>query len=189
MSTTKPIHSHQSGHTFIEQIIAAALAAILLVLAMPNFAGLYADTQVTTQTNALIQTLHLARTHAVTQQRNVHVCHLDHNTMNSCDQDRGFNSAWSVGWLVFADNNRNRDLDEKDQVLQIVEMSDTVNIVFNQHGRLRFFANGSSRSAGFYVCDRNQKSFRHIYLLHTGRARINQQLSARQKSICSNINT
>lgn len=189
MSKTNAINTRQFGHSFIELVIVTALAAILLLLAMPSFASLYANTQVSTQTNAIIQTLHLARTHAVTQQRNVHICHLDRATMNTCDQDRGFNSAWSVGWLVFADNNRNKDLDDKDQVLQIVEMSDTINIVFNQRGRLRFFANGSARSAGFYICDRDQRSFRHLYLLHTGRARINKQLSERQKSICSNINT
>jgi Tfp pilus assembly protein FimT len=189
MYTTKPIHTPQSGHSFIELAIVAALATVLLSQAVPSFAGLYANTQVSTQSNAILQSLYLARSHAVTKQRNVHICHLDRSTMNTCDQDRGFNSAWSVGWLVFSDNNGNKDLDVKDQVLQIVEMSNTVNIVFNQRGRLRFFANGSSRSAGFYICDREQRSFRHIYLLHTGRARINQQLSERQKSICSNINT
>lgn len=188
MLTTKPIHSRQSGHSFIEPVIVTALAAILLSQAMPSFAGLYANTQVSTQTNAILQSLYLARSHAVAQQRNVYICHLDRTTMNTCDQDRGFNSAWSVGWLVFADNNHDKNLDDKDQILQIVEMSNSVNIVFNQKGRLRFFANGSSRSAGFYICDRKQRTFRHIYLLHTGRARLNQKLTSRQKSICSNIN-
>ncbi|MFT4629411.1 MAG: type IV fimbrial biogenesis protein FimT [Arenicella sp.] len=189
MFTPKPIHLRQSGHSFIELAIVTALAAILLSQAMPSFASLYANTQVSTQSNAILQSLHLARSHAVAKQRNVHICHLDRATMNTCDQDRGFNSTWSVGWLVFADNNSNKNLDDKDQVLQIIEMSNSVNIVFNQRGRLRFFANGSSRSAGFYICDRKQRSFRHIYLLHTGRARINQQLSERQKSICNNANT
>lgn len=179
----------QSGHTFIELVIAGAIAAVLISAATPSLAGLYAQTQVTTTTNSLIQSLHLARTHAISRQRNVHVCHLNPDTLNSCDMDRGFNSTWSVGWLIFADLNGNRDLDTDDDVLQIVHKTNSANIVFNQRGRLRYFANGSARSAGFYVCDPQQKSFRHIYLLYTGRARVNETLSQTQKSICSSASS
>lgn len=188
MSKSTLVHSRQFGITLIELMIVVILVAALLLIAMPSFAGLFSKTRVSTQTNAILETLHIARSYAITQQRNVHICHLDPSTMDSCDADRNFNSAWSVGWLVFVDTNNNKDLDQKDHVLKIVEMSGTVNIVFNQRGRLRFFPDGSARSAGFYICDRGQTSFRHVYLLHTGRARINKSLSEQQKSICHNIN-
>lgn len=177
------------GFTLIELMVAITVAAVLASAAVPSFASLIARNKVTTQTNAILESLYLARSYAIVKQRNVHVCHLNAETNSSCSEDRNYKSKWSHGWLVFADNNGDRNFDDKDELLQIVEMPDSVNIVFNQRGRLRFFPDGSARSSGFYVCDRNQQSFKHVYLLHTGRARINQKLSAKQKSTCDKLDS
>ena len=175
------------GFTLVELMVTLTVSAILATAAAPSFANLIARNKVLIQTNAILESLYLARSYAIVKQRNVHVCHLDPETNSSCSEDRNYNSKWSHGWLVFADNNGDRNFDGNDELLQVVEMPDSVNIVFNQRGRLRFFPDGSARSSGFYICDRQQNSFQHIYLLHSGRARINQKMNAKQKSTCGNL--
>ena len=184
-------NSLMQGLTLIELVSSLAIALILTGLAIPSMTNLVSKNRVISQSNSILGSLSLARSHAINTQKNVHICHLksageakSKRTPVQCDSNRGFNSKWSNGWIIFADNDYNNEFTEADDLLRVVEMRDTVNIVFNQRGRLRFFSDGSARSAGFYVCDRKQQSFRHVYLLHSGRARINQNLSAKQKNTC-----
>lgn len=179
----------QGGVSLLQLMVTVAIAVILTGTAVPSFASLLAKTRVTTQNSAVIQTLSLARSYAVSRQQTVHICQLDPTTNNRCDQKRGYNSDWSHGWLLFADGNANNEFDHKDELLRIVKMPETVNIVFNQRGRLRFFPDGRARSAGFYLCDQQSQNVRHVYLLHTGRTRTDHNLSARQKSICKSVST
>ena len=179
------------GFTLIELLSSLAILLLLTGLAIPSMANLIAKNRVITQSNSIIGSLNLARSYAINTQKNVHICHLssdgDANSKNhpvKCDTNRDFNRKWSNGWIVFADNDADNEFTDVDDLLRVVEMHNPINIVFNQRGRLRYFGNGSARSAGFYVCDLQQQSFRHVYLLHTGRARINQNLTAKQKKIC-----
>jgi len=174
------------GFTLLELIVSISLIAILVGIAAPSFASMLARSQLRTQTHQLIESLYLARNHALTEQTIVHICQLNKESTTQCGITYNSNRSWSHGWLVFADINGNNNFDGNDRLIRSIKMPDTINIVFNQRGRLRFFPDGSSRSAGFYLCDRDKQLFRHVYLLHTGRARVNEKLSARQKSKCKN---
>ena len=174
----------QRGFSLLELIISIAVLASLTSLAIPSFAAMLARNKVITQTNAVFEALYIARSHAISKQKNVHVCPIQIDDNTRCGDNLGYNANWSGGWLIFADNNRNANLDKSDEILQIVEMPKSINIVFNQRGRLRFFPDGSARSAGFYMCDKAQSNYKHIYLLHSGRARVNNKLTAKQKLRC-----
>ena len=176
----------QSGFNFLELMVSIAIVTILIGLAIPSFASLIFKNQVSVQTNALFQSLYLARSYAITTQKKVHVCHMDDPISMTCSLDRDFNSNWSNGWLVFVDENNNNDFDEDDIFVNVKQTDQRVNVVFNQRGRLRFFPDGSSRSAGFYICDSEKQNYRHIFLLYSGRARVNGQLSDLQKTRCDN---
>lgn len=178
---------YQSGFNLIELLVFIAILTIIAGAAIPSFASLISRNQVVVQSNTLLGSLHLARSYAITQQKNVHVCHIDQEDLQACSEARGYNSDWSSGWLVFVDVNNNNDFDNADHLVRSFLSNSQTNIVFNQRGRLRFFPDGSSRSAGFYVCDKQQLNYRHVYLLYSGRARIGAQLNTTQKVRCDEV--
>ena len=62
-------------------------------------------------------------------------------------------------------------LNNGDTILVRRKLPQSTHLIFNQTGRLRFFPDGSARSAGFYICGADTTEFRHIKLLHSGRIR------------------
>ncbi|NNC99062.1 MAG: hypothetical protein HKN85_02655 [Gammaproteobacteria bacterium] len=178
---------HQAGISLTELMLSLTLGLIVTGLSVPGFTSLMDRNQVTIQAHTILESLYLARSQAISSNTTVHVCKMDTSNGNACSSDRNYNSDWSSGWLIFSDTNRNNDFDPQDALLRVVDMPDKVNIVFNQRGRLRFFPDGTARSAGFYVCDPRQENYRHLYLLYSGRARINQKLTDKQKAICDDL--
>ena len=180
-------HHRLSGFSLIELLISITIVLTLTGLAMPNFASLTTKTRLSSTSNALFESLYLARSYAISSQKKVHVCHLNDDGSETCSNDREYNSNWSSGWLVFIDKNGNNDHDSDDEIISIIRKKQNINVVFNQRGRLRFFPDGSARSAGFYLCDKHSKTFKHIYLLHSGRARVNELLTEKQQETCQQV--
>lgn len=172
----------QLGYSLLELMVAIGITVSLMALALPSFASLVIKNEIVTSANAVIESLHFARSHAISHNRLVHVCQLD-EAKQACSDDYGFNRDWSSGWMIFVDQNRNNDFDEG-ELLRMVKMNNRIRIVFNQRGRLRFFNDGSARSAGFYICHSQQSDSRHVYLLHTGRARVGGALSEKRMRKC-----
>lgn len=175
----------EQGFSLLELMCGIAVSAALIVIATPSFAALVSRAQVTAQANELLGSLSLARNEAFVRQKVVHLCQIA-NQASGCDNQYHANRSWSRGWIVFVDNNSNNEYDTTDTLLRSTKIKSAVRIVFNQRGRLRYFPDGSSRSAGFYLCDAEQTAYRHIYLLYSGRARINNSLNTAQRRICSN---
>ena len=160
-----------SGFSYVETIAAAALLAILMSLATPSFGAIIEKTRVSTASLMVHQTLSVARSSSISTGKITQVCQLESISPFKCVNSHQRNDSWSQGWLVFIDNNQDDELDEKDKIVQVFNPKPQTSVVFNQNGRLRFFPDGSSRSAGFYVCARNSNEFRHIKLLYSGRPR------------------
>jgi len=174
------------GYSLINLVVTTANTAILAIVAIPSFAGLVSKSVVEDSSANLQHSLTQARQYAVVNQTIVQVCRMANDDQSQCHQQRDFNASWSQGWLVFSDNNKNNELDSTDKVLSVTQNNTKSHVVFNQRGRLRFFPNGTARSAGFYICGADQKHYRHVVLLHTGRTRTSDTLAARQRNICNN---
>jgi len=171
------------GYTILETLAACTITAILLSLALPSFAELIEKTRIQSQVSLLHVTLHSARNHAISTQSIVIVCAADPRQDDKCSGNYSSNTNWRHGWVVYEDKNRNNHLDTKDTVLNVSGKTNAT-VVFNQRGRLRFFPDGSARSAGFYVCSTSSKQSWHIKLLHTGRARAQRNLGEKQHKTC-----
>lgn len=180
-----PKKSKQAGYSLLESVITIGILTALVGVSAPSFASLILKNELTTLSNTVLNSLSYARNHAVSQQQIVHLCQLESADDTSCSKDYGYNRDWSNGWLIFADVNRNNELDEEDHVLQHVQLDTSAKVIFNQRGRLRFFPEGGARSAGYYLCDKLGKEFRHVYLLYSGRARVNRTLSQKQRATCT----
>lgn len=182
------IHSTQynaaSGFSLLELLTSVGIATLLITIAAPSFARFMANNDMKIQTTALVQSLAIARQTALNQGHIVQVCGLADKASVKCMSRRGRNRSWTDGWMLFTDINENGSFDASDEIVRVYESSGATKIVFNQNGRLRFFPNGSARSAGFYLCNENAKIDRRIFLLHSGRTRSTDTLLESRKKTC-----
>lgn len=174
-----------AGHSLLEIIFTLSLLITLGAVAAPSFAAFISRTQVSVQASALLETLQFARNTAITEHKIVQICEL-HADSERCSGNYNSRNNWEHGWLVYIDANENNSLDANDRIVRSHRVTEPVNIVFNQRGRLRFFPDGQARSAGFYLCNENGSKFSHLYLLHSGRARLRSELSKSRQQICQN---
>ena len=175
---------HCSGFSFIEISITLSILSISLMTTLPHSSEIIASTRLKTTSYSLQRSLNLARQNALTTTLNTYICPLKTSHDSECSNDTDFNADWSHGWIVYSDLNDNNQLDDSDKIIQKNTLNKKVNIVFNQRGRLRFFHDGSARSAGFYLCSSSTSKTRHMKLLHTGRSRVTEIDTEKQQSIC-----
>ena len=134
------------GFTFVELIVALAVAAILMGTAVPSFTSLMNSNRLATQANDLLGAIMIARSEAIRLNRRVILCSSDDGATCSVASGR-----WN-GWLVFADNNRN-DTPDSGEVLRTGTISPTSVVVqgsqriSDQGNRIRMGADGLVRAA------------------------------------------
>lgn len=173
------------GLSLIEFLVCISIIGIISTLSVPSFVDLINKNRLISINNDLMTSLALARQKSITFSKDVYLCELvDEKT---CNESRPFNANWTKGWMVFIDDNKNAKLDEKDTISYVSYNPErprkkNIAIVFNQRGRLRFRPDGSSRSAGFYIC--TEKHHKHIFLLYSGRARHNEKMTPEQIAKC-----
>lgn len=158
-----------AGHTLFELLMTLALAALILVLALPSFGGLAADKRLRVETDALFHAIHLARKSSIVRRRTVSLCpSLDGET---CDP--GYD--WSDGWIMFSNVDRDEppQVDANEPILARHRVDDGVRILANRRGftlRSTFLraTNGTLR-----VCDREDRATaRALVVSYTGRPRV-----------------
>jgi type IV fimbrial biogenesis protein FimT len=88
------------GFSLVELMVAVAVAAILLVIAVPEFRRLIASNQLNTAANELVGTLNVARVEAIKRNLATQFCSDDSTTGNGSD-DLG-KACGSQGGAVYA---------------------------------------------------------------------------------------
>ena len=106
-----------SGFTLVELVIVLAVAAILTTLAAPSFRSMIQNNRATTQANALLSSMNLARSEAI--KRGVRVTLCSSEDQASCTDPAS--DDWSTGWIVFADESNFGVKDAAETVLQVRE--------------------------------------------------------------------
>lgn len=101
------------GFTLVELMITIAIAAILLVVAIPDFTTTIRRNRASTQTNALVAAIGLARSEAIKRGIPVSVCASANQA--ACSG----NNNWATGWIVFTDSNQDGVIDGNDQPIQV----------------------------------------------------------------------
>ncbi|HDP89757.1 MAG TPA: prepilin-type N-terminal cleavage/methylation domain-containing protein [Thioalkalivibrio sp.] len=91
-------YRNNRGLTLPELAITLVVAGILLGVAVPGFQDLVARSRLTTTTNLLVASLHLARSEAVRSGHHATICPGDADGCRPGSYDRG--------WIVFLDLNR-----------------------------------------------------------------------------------
>lgn len=179
----RPIEAAKKcGYSLVELSITIAIASALTSVAIPGLASFIDRAQFKADISALQNSLAQARYTALSKRATVHLCQRDSNE-EKCGNYNSYRN-WMRGWLLFIDYNNNNELDAQDELINSLTLDGSNTILFNQRGRLRFFPDGSSRSAGFILCNRTGTEFRRIYLLFSGRARSTDTLSQHDQNRC-----
>lgn len=170
----------QRGFTLLEIVIAITCLSILMIVAAPGMVEFVQTTHVKADSRLLQAHLMGARSRALNGSVPVLLCARGGLSEVKCAFDT---QNWSEGWILFSDDNRDNDV-SPEEVIKIADPRQHSKIIFNQHGRLRFFSDGTARSAGFYICAKHSSAHRHIALLHSGRMRISESLSKIRLNRC-----
>lgn len=112
-------HTHK-GFTLIELLVALAVAGILLAVGVPSFAEAIKESKISSQYNAFVGSLFLARSEAVKGPGQVTVCPRNGPSSNQC----GSKTNWENGWIVFIDNTTVPDestakIDSADEIISV----------------------------------------------------------------------
>jgi len=174
------------GFTLIEMLICVAILAILCGLAAPAFGKLIGRTHAQTARSQLAVAFNEARIGAVSHGMHVVLC-------PSEDQRRCSDTTqWQHGWIVFADVNHNRQLDDGEAPLSVGQALPAGVAVIGSSGRLRidYQPDGSARgtNATLTVCDRasGAAEARTLVVSQSGRVRYGSA-SAENAANCMNV--
>jgi type IV fimbrial biogenesis protein FimT len=92
--------SHRSaGYNLVELMVVMTMAAIIMGIGIPSYRYVTNSNRVSTEVNALLGDMMLARSEAIKQAQPVSVCPSQNGT--SCDTA----TTWEKGWIVFSDVN------------------------------------------------------------------------------------
>jgi type IV fimbrial biogenesis protein FimT len=159
----------QQGLTLPELLVSLTIVSTLTVGAVSQFHNLIQNNRMVAEVNTFVAALHLARNEAVKHGRRVVLCP---------SRDRvncGNSSAWSVGWMLFASENREHEADET--LLQSGNPLGAGIILHasNYRKRIVYQPDGSSGGSNstFTFCDaRKAARPRVICLSNSGRPRL-----------------
>jgi len=169
-----------AGFTLIELVTTLSVALVLLTIAVPSFSTMLNNNTLAAQSNALVQTLALARSEAITRKATVAVCKSNNERYcSTLDQ-----TQWEHGWLAFVDSNANGSRQDAELVLRTSTGLDNSNtlrpdsvfanyVAFLPDGRGIGSGNNSPPTEGvFLLCDdRGLNDARLIEITLIGRAK------------------
>jgi len=163
----------EAGFTLIELMVTIAVAAIILMVAIPSFKEMIDNNRLVTQVNAFTTSLATARSEAIQRALQVTACKSANGT--SCTTS----GNWEQGWIVFEDVNGNGD--DLIRVFSALPTGYTLRVSGNFSDWIAYTRTGmSTGSSGegvagtFRVCtaDAVTTKSRSIEINTTGRARL-----------------
>lgn len=179
------LHIHKprpQGFTLIELIIFLAIVAILFRFGTPAFQDLTMENRMATQINMMVSSFNLARSEAVKRHQNVVLCP---NNAGQCAKQ----PYWHNGWLMFVDNNFDREFDADEEIIYIEAAKENIEITSSRYRRrvvFRTLGSSAGSNASFIFCDqRGTSEARAIILSNSGRARVAEKQSDGKEWKCN----
>lgn len=125
----KNLHSVR-GLTLIELMSTLAIMSVLVGFAVPSFIGLIRTNALTQQVNGFGSAISLARSEAIKRSEIVRICLRAAD--DSCSLADGTN--WSLGWIVYADENNDGTLDDGEAIRYFDPLGDIYTLTANDIG-------------------------------------------------------
>lgn len=160
----------QNGFTLIEATIVMAITAILLCFGIPALTQLSQRTQLTAEHNRFMGAINYARQLAVDTSSRVVLC------PSESHQECLEQPEWHRGWMIFVDDNKDRERDPGETIYLVGNRSsEGYSVTSSSHRRrIAFRSDGMAYGANvtLRLCppDREVEA-RSIIVSNTGRAR------------------
>ena len=144
-------NSSRAGFTLLELMAAIAVLGVLVAIGVPSFAEIIRNNRVTTQTNALVTAISIARSEASKRGMPVALCAAADVTQSSC---AAVNAAtWQFGYILFTDRTGAAGVVNAaaagDVILQTFEASPaSIALTTNNRGYVRFGSTGMPLPVG-----------------------------------------
>lgn len=101
------------GFTLVELLAVIAIIATVMAIGAPSYRSITTSSRLSTEVNALLVDMQFARSQALRQGLQVTTC-ISTNGTQCVDSKQ-----WQGGWIVFADVNRNGQVDDDEPVLRV----------------------------------------------------------------------
>jgi len=157
-----------SGFTLIESMITISAMLVLTGMAFGTL-SVYRDYETVSDINDLVADLYYSRTEALKRHSTITVCRS--NDGSTCIR----NTNWENGWIIFTDQNRNRVVDELDEVLRIsngLDHGGSLTLGSGYYSYIMFSATGVAYPRNTFKVCRPGGEPRAIILYESGRARV-----------------
>jgi type IV fimbrial biogenesis protein FimT len=127
MSLQQP-RRHQVGFTLVELMVTLAVVAVLVGIGFPSFNASMRSSRVTTQANAILSAVNLARSEAIKTNAAAAICPTPNPALGANAVCGG---TFNTGWLVFDDTNGNGALDAGEPVIRVFPGNSSVTMTAN----------------------------------------------------------
>lgn len=178
------MHSQKTGHmavspghpavgfTLVELMATMSIGMLLLISGIPAMHELIQRNLHSSHINTFVSSLHYSRSEAVKRGGNVVMCR---GHESGCARTAG----WHKGWLIFADQNQNREYDTGDQLLRFEQgWDDGIKVTSGRRRRIVYQPTGYSPGTnGTYVfCNPSYPDMvSAVILSNTGRPRLSKK--------------
>ena len=172
--------SASRGFSLLELLMTVTLAALVLTLGLPSFGNLVADKRLRAETDALFHAVHLARKASIVRRRVVSLC--PSSDGRSCDGG----ADWSNGWILFADADRDEQVDEGEDILEVHAVDERVQVDANRRIFTLRATELRATNGTLVICDRaGRAESRALVVSYTGRPRVARENTRGEPYACN----
>jgi len=107
----------QRGFSLIELFLTLSIISIVSVFALPNFGKVTEIQYLKSAVRDLQSSLNLTRSLAIRRAETITICVKANSRIPQCVAPGVANGVWTGGWLIFSDQNNNRQYDNNEQLL------------------------------------------------------------------------
>lgn len=125
------------GFTLIEVLTIMLVVAILASIGLPGMNRMLENNRLSANTNRLVSSLYAARSEAVKRNTSAVIC-TRNIAGNACG---GAGTTWNDGWIVFVDIDGDGVRDANEELLNVVEKTDT-GMAFSAEARINISFSG-----------------------------------------------
>jgi len=163
------MQAHPHGFTLMELILTVTITAIILSLATPYLGRFISNQRLVAATRTLQLDAMYARATAVSGSRATVACPSAGGEF--CDDS----SAWHGGWILFLDNNADRDRQPGEELIRVSSALQGVQATSSRfRKRFRFLPNGTAVGTAMSIsmCPQiNMGTARKLVIANSGRVR------------------